>query len=340
MALIEKGADQPASFEELTRQAEQEAGVPPDSEYYSEFAEPPVEAEEPTPAPIVEEPEPEAEPSDPEIPPETPEVEAQAPDRVDALEKELADAKQKLGQLINENADFRRGQEEAAQRQAQQPLSESDVGWFDDLSAQNPSGAAQGALENRQPLLYDRAIRSWYDIDPVNAGRYERQVEQQQMQAQMQAQMEPQIAGAQKVAFEAEIGAAVRTLQTRHEDFNEVVGTLTQDQIDTIVEENFPPEVAVAAARDQKGKEQFLELVYRWRKADNAGQLVQAAQDSAGKTADESRAAKVAATVASASTTTPPPVEETEAERQARVWSEDRPSVRSAWQGQDSRRGR
>lgn len=350
MAQIEKkGAEEAYDFSASMRKAEEEAGLTPgtdpagrtQSEWDALQGEIPVEAEEaPEAEPTTEIVEPPAvETEEPveagleEEPPEEAAVEAKAdPDD---------DTKKKLGQILNDNADLRREVEalRQAQEQPQQvSLNETTVGWFDDLTAQNPLEAAYWALQNQQPILYDRAIRQAYEVDPIAAGRYERQIEAAAQEARLAAQIQPQIQDAQRMAQKNELDQALVAVAEKHDDFAQVVGTLDEARAKEIVEGGFPVQVLEGLAGNQESKERVFETLYRWVKAEQTGELVQAAQQTAGKTAEESRAAKVAATVASASTTTPEAVPETEEERFSRYLREETASMRKAWSGQESRR--
>ncbi len=333
MAQIDTNSPAKPSFEELQRQAEEAAGMPADSELYGEWmtspepdetgrvpASRPEEAVAAADEPAAEEEAPSEEPAAVEAAPE--------PDRLEELN-------QKLGQLINENAEMRRALSEQPEPQVQpQRLDEGTVTWFDEYTEQDPGGAAYWALTQQQPMLYDRAIRSWYDQDPVAAGRYERQVEQAQFAAQLEQKSAPQ----QQAASRQQMEDAMSAVAARHDDFGQVLGTLNEEKIADIVKSGMPAEILERGlAGSREDKERVFETMYRWVKADMAGQLAEAAAQAQAKSSEEARQAKIDATVASASTTTPPPVEESEAERQARVWQEMRPSLRDGWEGRDSR---
>ena len=335
MALIEKNTPEKRDFDAEMRAAAEAAGVPPDSELYAEYG---VETPEPDEAGRIstsrsaeEEAAVEATVSESAAEPEpTPAPEAPV--------KDIGELEKKLGQVINENAELRRRQDEIDQyAQQPAPLTEQTVGWFDEMAEQNPLEAAQWAVQNQQPILYDRAIRTAYEQDPVAAGRYERQIEQAQLVGHIQAQIQPQIAEAQQVAQRQQLDQALSSVMSKHDDFAQVVGSLNDAQAAELVQNGFPLEVLQGLWGDQAAKERVFETLYRWRKSDQAGQLVEAAAESAAQRAEETRAAKRAATVASASTTVGEPAEETEAERLERVWASDRPSLREGWTGRDTR---
>ena len=349
MSLIEKtGPAQPTpSFEEQMRQAESDSGMPPDEELYAGYGvdhpEPnehgqiptnrtvEAEAEETPEAPEVTEPVAEKEETV-EAVPEVPEL----PDRVEELNK-------KVGQLVNENAELRKFLEQQAQpqqpqQQFQAPLTQETVNYLDELSVENPQQAVYVALQSGQPVLYERAMQSWYDQDPRAAGRYERQVEYQQLQQQLGAQIQPQLATANQMAEAQQLEAAMKAVADKHEDFGDVIGTLDQERAQQIVDGGLPPSILKdLAGGDQQSKEKVFEAIYRWVKADLGDTFKTAAEEASIKQAEENKQAKVDATVASATTTTPDAVPETEEERLRRVWIDQYPTMQSAWTGRSAR---
>lgn len=343
MALIEKTDGTQPSFEELTRAAEEAAGVPSDQELYGGLVEQP-EPDEAGRVPASREPAAETEPEpapedtspDEEQPPEQ-EEEAPEPELAAAVPDKTAELEKKLGQLINENAELRRWQQDQDQRAAMQPPSQQEITWFEQAVEQSPGDAATWAVQQGQPLLYEQAIRAWHDVDPVAAGRFERQQEFVQMQALMQAQIAPQLQGASEYAQRAQLEGALRSVESRHDDFATVMGGLTAERTEEIVQSGFPVGILNDLGGNQQQKEAVLETLYRWVKADQTGTLVAAAAEAATQQKEGAKAAKRAATVASSTTTTPEAVEESEGQRLARVWSEDRPSLREGWTGRDTR---
>ncbi len=342
--LRETGAAAPPDFDEQTRAAEEAAGIPSDEELYGEFMARPeadeagripasrapdeeeVPAEEPVKAPVEE----------PEAPTEEPETEAVPIQTPLAEDTELAELKRKVGQMANENAELRKWQQEQEASWANAPQPQLDgqaLAWFDEIVEQAPDQAAVWAAQQQQPLLYERAIRSWHDVDPVAAARYERSMEWNQLQQQMTERFQPQIQGAQELAANADREAAYKAVASRHDDFEQVVGGITTETADQIIASAFPTEILPSLLTSRDGAEKVLETLYRFVKSDQAPAMVAGAVEAVQTSQEEAKAAKRAATVASATTTTPAPVEESEGERLARVWEEQRPSMRSAWTG-------
>lgn len=338
MGLVEKAETTPKpTFEELQSKAEADAGIPSDAELYGEHGIRP-EPDEHGLAPTTPDESVVEAAAEPEPTVEEPAVEAAE----ETGGEDLRELKQKLGQLVNENAELRRQQEEFRQefqaRQDEPPLlTEATVGWFDELADQNPGEAAYWALQNRQPILYDRAMRTWYEQDPIAAGRYERQVEAAQMQQNILSQLQPQIAEGQQVAQQQQLERALKAVEAKHDDFAQVVGTLDAERAAEIIDGGFPAKVLEGLNGDQKAKEEVFETLYRWVKAEQADHLKEAAETAASRQAEEAKAAKREAIVASATTTTPDAVEETEEERMIKLVTA-RSSMRDAWEGQQSRR--
>jgi hypothetical protein len=325
-------------FEEGMRKAEEAAGVPSDAELYGEaFITPAADEAGRIPASrgedIVED-VPAEEPAEEEAPTEEEPVTAPPVEN-----EELADLKRKVGQMANENAELRRWQEEQMYAQQSQPAPQIDgqaMAWFDEIVDQAPDQAAVWAAQQQQPLLYERAIRSWFDVDPVAAQRYERSMEWNQLQQQMQAQIAPQVQGAQELTQRADLEAAMKTVHSRHDDFEQVVGGLDTERMQQIVESEFPTEILVGLTGTQKDKEKVLETLYRWAKSEQTPALVQGAVQAVESSREESRQAKRQASVASSTVSTPEPVDEDEGARLSRVWAEQRPNMRDAWTGRDS----
>jgi len=339
VSLIEKSGSEPTpSFEEQMRKAEADGGVPPDSELYAEFGvehpEPDEHGQVPASRTVEAEAVQEEVPETPEpVAEETVEAVPEPPDKVDELNK-------KVGQLVNENAELRKYLESQAQPQQQQyqaPVTQETVNYLDELSVENPFQAVQVAIQSGQPVLYERAMQSWYDQDPRAAGRYERQVEYQQLQQQFGAQIQPQLESASQMAEAQQLEAAMKTVADKHEDFVDVIGTLDQERAQQIVDGGLPPSILHDLKGDQQAKEKVFEAIYRWVKADLGDTFKNAAAEASTRQAEENKQAKVDATVASATTTTPDSVPETEAERLRRVWAENSPSMQSAWLGRSAR---
>lgn len=331
--LIDKNTETPQSFEEGMRAAEESAGIPSDAELYGEeWATPEpdetgrvpsmsrpkdeatgevVETEE-----VVEAPEAETTPVEAE-----PVVEPPAPDA--QVLAELAELKAKMGTLINENAELRKAYAEPA----------IDPSWYEQALETDPAQAVGLAIQSGNPHQYEQSLRAWYDVDPVAAGRFERQVEMAQLQESISQRLAPQLAGANTVAQKAEMEQAILAVKGKHDDFEMVMGSWDEAAANRLVESGFPVRVLEGFNGDLAEKQAALETLFRWHKAEQAGTIAAAAEEIKVETAEAAKERKRKAQVASATTTTPDAVEESEAERMERVWKEQRPSMRDAWTG-------
>lgn len=111
-------------------------------------------------------------------------------------------AQRKIGEQGNELGKLRQAVREELQQVLPQqpapaslPLTDDVVSAFDDLVDANPAQAAAWALQTNQPMLYERAMDTWYETAPKDASRFERSVERQReyQAAQIQAQQEKQM---------------------------------------------------------------------------------------------------------------------------------------------------
>jgi hypothetical protein len=167
---------------------------------------------------------------------------------------------------------------------------------------QAAQSAAQRALQQGDVTAYEQIIETWGQYDQFGALRYDGSVRMVQAQQQIAAQIAPQVQSATQYADQHANEAATRNVQTRHPDFAEVVGDLTdENRVAAIVEAGFPPQLIEAANGTQADKERLLETLYRWVKADQAETVARATTEVAAETAASNRAAKQSSAVASAS---------------------------------------
>lgn len=326
-------SEQATDFAAAMNAASETAGVPTDEELYGGFlrqgdtpAEPEAPAAEQTPA------EPEAEPVVAEPVAET--LLAGKYKSVEDLVSAYESAQRRLGEQGNEIGQLRTELESRftqLQSEFRQPVYQPDPGSIDSLLDENPQQVVGLAIQRQDPVLYERAMRSWYEVDPFAANQYHLQAAHQASQQAAQ----PDIDRAVAAANQAELSQAMATVQTRHPDFAEVVGSLTDPSV--LLTTGFPKEVLQGLNGDMQSKEAVFETLYRWQKAEQAGTLREVAAQVAEETAEQNRNDKKAATVASASTTTPPEVPEDEAERLSQAFKDMDLSWRSGWTGQDSR---
>lgn len=186
-----------------------------DQEHF-QSAQDPASPEEPTAAP--EQPSPPAEESEPEL------ILGKFKN-VDDLAKSFSHAESKLGEMGNELGQLR---ERLAQYEQQQPetpqveLNENTVSWFDEQSAQNPYAAAVWAMQNDPSgVLYNRALDTWFEIQPRAAAQFERQVEMQGLKQEIAQTLGQTLQPLAKSQAEQNFSAAYQSVRTKHPDLDE-----------------------------------------------------------------------------------------------------------------------
>lgn len=174
------------------------------------------------------------------------------------LEKALKSAAHQeslVGRLGNEVGELRRMVE-----QRQQPV--RPVGNAPDPE-ENPQQAAIWALETNDQGLYDRAMESWYDYSPREASRFERALEIQALEQKLSQSFAPVVQSTQQQTQAQQLAQAQRDLTAKYEDFTQVVGTATEDEL-----QGFPRDtLRLIQVGDQAARTAALEAVYRWVKA-------------------------------------------------------------------------
>lgn len=207
---------------------------------------------------------------------------------VEELEKAYEHAQRKLGEM---------GQRLGALENQPEPV--YDFSQVDDDTYANPQLAAQHALVAKQQgdaLAYERIIQSWGEYDPLGAARFDARL----AAAEQMAQVQPQIQSAQQFAHQNELQSALGAVASRHEDFNQVVGSLDEDRLTEIVQGGFPTEVLAGLTGGAASKEAVFETLYRWVKAEQADTIARASSDVSASHEAETRQAKQQAAVASA----------------------------------------
>lgn len=354
---IEHSPTNVTAFQEAMRQAEQEAGIPPDTELYGQFLtdRPQDTGPEAEPETLAA-----AAPAEPEAPPEEPaaprpETSGEAKlyagqyKTLEALEQGAVEKQRFIDQLLSEKREqeavFRA---ELDQLRAQINEPRVDRGSLEELIETNPAQALayslqqhpDGSLSVRDQMLFERSLRAWHEFDSYAATNWQTQFTTAQMQQQLARQFAPQIQRANTIADTSELERAYTNVRSRHDDFEQIIGPLTEERLNEIVQTGVPAEILQGLTGDLAAKEKVLETIYRWEKAERAGALATAAQEAVQQATQEARTAKQEATVASASTTTPPQVPMTEDERMRLVMEQfqNGRNMRKHWTGQESRR--
>jgi hypothetical protein len=223
----------------------------------------------------------------------------------DDLVQAYQQLEQRMGQTSAEREELNRlrQQVEAIQQQQIQPTYDGEAletldTWFEENPHQIPQ-VAQTALQKQDGVLYDRAVRAWYELDPRGAGAFERRVELAQMEHRLRSEQAQVNAPIQEDAQEREFASVIRELVVEHPDFDKY-----SQQIPSAAE--LAPEVVeVLQKGTREAKKRVVESLYwmaRGRAADN---LAGAAQEAAQQQSDEAKARKTGAVVASSQTSSP-----------------------------------
>ena len=143
---------------------------------------------------------------------------------MDAAIKGAAHLTGKVGQQATEIGDMRRMVDELsrltdtihADRQPQQQyVDQATVDWYDQQVMENPQQALEWARQQQNPLLVQRGLSVWKDIDPYEAAVYRNKIDNQAFQAQVQQQ----VAAAIQVPTENKVSSALQNVMTRNPHF-------------------------------------------------------------------------------------------------------------------------
>lgn len=183
-------------------------------------------------------------------------------DTTKALQAAVA-AQRKLGEMGSEVGEQRKIIAELEQLQQtvlqmQQPQQyqpmvpdQATVDWIDEQIMTNPASAQQfavQALQANQPLLYDRIMESWFQVQPRSASRFENALAVEQAKQEMRA-----AAPAQNDA--AEMQNALTNVLAQHPEFNQYA-----DQLDTAIERY--PVVSAGLRGNSQEKQNAIETLF------------------------------------------------------------------------------
>lgn len=219
------------------------------------------------------------------------------------LEKAYTEMQTVLGRQGAEVAELRGLRDEfvALREQIAAPQTpQYDPGSVDEFFAENPAeipAAAQQAIDNGDGYLYDRAIKAWAEHDPVGANDFHTRKLIEADRAQREQELAPLRQQHERAQTTNQFVAAYEQATSKHDDFAQVMNSITDETIS-----GFPVEVlSVLQTGDQASKERVLETLYRWTKAEQAGNLTEAVREAARETQQESRTARQQAAVATGS---------------------------------------
>lgn len=217
------------------------------------------------------------------------------------LEKAYEAAQTLIGRQGNELAEARALRSEFEQLREQlkpEPRPSYDPDSIDEYLAANPQNIpalAQQALETSDNYLYQRTLEAWGELDRVGAMDFHANAVADAKIAELEKRLTPQLEASRQVATSNEFQAAFDNRAQHHPDFAAVLDTLTQETLD-----GFPKQIlATLQSGDQESKEQVLETLYRWQKAEQAGTLQQAVATATQQAQQDALTARQEAAVAS-----------------------------------------
>lgn len=204
-------------------------------------------------------------------------------------------ARQEIGRLGQELGDLRKQVQPPQQEQQEYDLSGVDE--VDD-PALAASYAVQ-ALRQGDEIAYQKAIRTWNELDPVGAMDFHARRVGAEQEQRLQAQFGPSLENARQAANRDQLGGAAERVAARRSDFNDVIGSLTEERVAEIVNSGFPTQVLRGLQGGPQEQEAVFETLYRWVKSEQSEHVASVTQENDQATL----AQKAQAQVASATTT-------------------------------------
>lgn len=209
------------------------------------------------------------------------------------LEKAYLSLQQLQGRQSGELGDLRRTVDQLSQHIESAQQSPQYMPDFDEFISEQPQQAAIWALQNQREDLFDRALESWYEDNPREAGQFETDMKVARMRYEMEQQFGPRLEPLQQQHSQRLLNQQHSALVSKYPDFDETLGSASEAEVNEI-----PGVVAdLLSSDDPVLKAQGLESAYRWVKAGRAN----AASSRLDAQQEGIRAQKRTASVASAS---------------------------------------
>lgn len=217
------------------------------------------------------------------------------------LERQQGEKGNELGELRRTVEELQASLEQYQQPQQRPITDQAVVDWFDTLVDQNPAQAAEWARQNGQQHLYDRAMETWYDLNPRQATGYEMSLREQMIRAQLQHELQPTLAPAQEFAAAQAFNRVWNTVAGQYPE-------ITRHGDDIVQAAQEDPEILnlLMSGNDRLATMALENLVVRAQRKLQAGQaetMAQATAQVAAEQRQEAVAARQQATVATASST-------------------------------------
>ena len=169
------------------------------------------------------------------------------------LQRKAGEQSNELGDLramVNELTQLRETvQADYRQRQANAPLDQGTVDWFDEQLMQNPQGAVEYARQQGNNMLFQRGLSQWKEMQPYEAAVYTNNLNNQAMYQQMQQQA----AAASQVPADANMHMALQNVRASHPEY------VNYDDAIAATLEKYPHRAKAVEAAYASGDRQQLE---------------------------------------------------------------------------------
>lgn len=106
-------------------------------------------------------------------------------------------------------------QQQQAQQQQPQYVDQATVDWFDEQVMTNPVQALEWARQQQNPLLVQRGLSVWKEMDPYEASVYNNSLQNQALAAQFQQQLSQQA----QLPLDATVNLALQNVRGRNPQF-------------------------------------------------------------------------------------------------------------------------
>lgn len=190
-------------------------------------------------------------------------------------QKQLGRQSSEVGELRAENAQYEALLEELRglrgdfqQDRARQPVDQATADWFDQQALENPYGAAEYARQQGNPMLLQRALSTWKEIDPYGASVYTTTLQNQESEARIRAEIQK----AQQLPADAQMHMALTNVMARNPEY-----TQYSELIDQTLQK-YPGIAASVRAAAESGDmaqlEAGIEALYTHAERDTLKQIV------------------------------------------------------------------
>jgi len=206
-----------------------------------------------------------------------------------------------MGQQAQELGELRKAVEGLHQDMTTETYEVDDnlMNWAQQAAVENPVEAAMWSLKN-QPAVYDTIMTQWYTDDPMGASRFERSLEMQAYRQQLQAEIAPMVGPAQEVHQRDSFMRAFEDVRNEYPDMPQYANQMMEAA-------RGAPEVMQALANgNAEAKGRVLRTLFFVARGQQLEGLTEAAQQTAQRTAADSRRLAAVGTMTSSGPPPPP----------------------------------